>query len=95
MDAARRLAARRGDPVRIEGVRDPKDPDAALYETAALLPGPDAEVTGPRGTVPGTGSSVAAGGVVSVLMACAIVPPVPARGPLSPPDGRRDLRLSP
>jgi hypothetical protein len=41
------LAARRGDPVRIEGVSDPADPDRDLYETDALLPGPAATLAGP------------------------------------------------
>jgi hypothetical protein len=41
------LAARRGDPVRIEGVSDPADPDRDLYETGGLLPGPDATLAGP------------------------------------------------
>jgi uncharacterized protein YbjT (DUF2867 family) len=41
------LMARRGDPVRIEGVSDPADPDRDLYETGALLPGPDATLAGP------------------------------------------------
>src|ERR687887_73232 len=44
---ARLLVARRGDPVRIEGVSDPADPDRALYETGALLPGPHATLAGP------------------------------------------------
>jgi uncharacterized protein YbjT (DUF2867 family) len=44
---ARLLAARRGDPVRIEGVSDPADPDRDLYETGALLPGPHATLAGP------------------------------------------------
>jgi len=44
---ARLFAARRGDPVRIEGVSDPADPDHGLYETGALLPGPDATLAGP------------------------------------------------
>jgi uncharacterized protein YbjT (DUF2867 family) len=47
VDMAKLLAARRGDPVRIEGVRDPADPDGDLYETGALLPGPDATLAGP------------------------------------------------
>jgi uncharacterized protein YbjT (DUF2867 family) len=47
VDMARLLAARRGDPVRIEGVSDPADPDRDLYETGALLPGPDATLAGP------------------------------------------------
>ena len=41
------LAARRGDPVRIEGVSDPADTDRDLYETGALLPGADATLAGP------------------------------------------------
>jgi len=41
------LAGRRGDPVKIEGVSDPADPDHELYETGALLPGPDAVLAGP------------------------------------------------
>jgi hypothetical protein len=41
------LVARRGDPVRIEGVTDSADPDQALYESGALLPGPDATLAGP------------------------------------------------
>ena len=45
--AATRLVARRGDPLRIEGVTNPADPDAHLYETGALLPGPDAILAGP------------------------------------------------
>jgi uncharacterized protein YbjT (DUF2867 family) len=47
VDMARLFAARRGDPVRIEGVSDPADPDRHLYETGALLPGPDARLAGP------------------------------------------------
>jgi uncharacterized protein YbjT (DUF2867 family) len=41
------LAARRGDPARVEGVRDSSDPDAELLANGALLPGPDATVAGP------------------------------------------------
>jgi len=47
VDMARLLVARRGDPVRIEGVSDPADPDRDLYETGALLPGPHAILAGP------------------------------------------------
>jgi uncharacterized protein YbjT (DUF2867 family) len=47
VDMARLLVARRGDPVRIEGVTDTADPDHALYETGALLPGPNATLAGP------------------------------------------------
>jgi nucleoside-diphosphate-sugar epimerase len=46
-DMAARLAARRGDAVRIEGVRNTADPDWALYESGALLPGPMAILAGP------------------------------------------------
>jgi hypothetical protein len=37
---ARLLVARRGDPVRIEGVSDPDDPERELLETDGLLHGP-------------------------------------------------------
>jgi uncharacterized protein YbjT (DUF2867 family) len=47
VEMATLLAARRGDPVRIKGVSDPADPDAELFETGALLPGPDATLAGP------------------------------------------------
>jgi uncharacterized protein YbjT (DUF2867 family) len=47
VDMATRFAARRGDPVRVEGVTDPSDPDGALYLSGALLPGPDATLAGP------------------------------------------------
>jgi uncharacterized protein YbjT (DUF2867 family) len=47
VEMARRLVARRGEPVKIEGVSDPADPDRDLYETGALLPGPDATLAGP------------------------------------------------
>jgi uncharacterized protein YbjT (DUF2867 family) len=47
VDAAILFAVRRGDPVRIEGVSDPDDPDRDLYESGALLPGPAATLAGP------------------------------------------------
>jgi uncharacterized protein YbjT (DUF2867 family) len=47
VDMARLLAAKRGDPARIEGVTDSTDPDSALYETGGLLPGPHATLAGP------------------------------------------------
>jgi uncharacterized protein YbjT (DUF2867 family) len=47
VDAARRLVARRGDALRIEEVSDAANPDHALYETGALLPGPRAILAGP------------------------------------------------
>jgi uncharacterized protein YbjT (DUF2867 family) len=47
VDMAMLLVARRRDPVRIEGVSDPADPDRHLYETDALLPGPGAILAGP------------------------------------------------
>jgi len=47
VDMARLLAARRGDPAKIEGVSDPADPARDLYEAGALLPRPDATLAGP------------------------------------------------
>ena len=47
VDAARRLVAHRGDAVRIKGVTNTADPDHALYESGALLPGPNATLAGP------------------------------------------------
>src|SRR5437764_6423095 len=47
VEMATLLATRRGDPVRIEGVSDPADPDRDLYESGALLPGPNAVLAGP------------------------------------------------
>ncbi|HEX6418084.1 MAG TPA: NAD(P)H-binding protein [Acidimicrobiales bacterium] len=47
VDAATLLVARRGLPLKIEGVSDPGDPDSVLYESGALLPGPDALLGGP------------------------------------------------
>ena len=44
---AKLLVARTGDPVRIEGVRDPSDPDSAVYISGALLPNPHATLGGP------------------------------------------------
>ena len=47
VDAARRLVARRGEALRIEGIHNDADPDAGLYESGALLPGPNATLAGP------------------------------------------------
>ena len=47
VDAATLLVARRGDRLRIEGVSNPADPDSALYESGAALPGPNAILAGP------------------------------------------------
>jgi uncharacterized protein YbjT (DUF2867 family) len=47
VDAAKVLSARRGDGLRIEGVSNPADPASALYETGAVLPGPNAILGGP------------------------------------------------
>ncbi len=47
VEMARLLAARRGDPVRVEGATDTADPDGNLYEHGALLPGPHATLAGP------------------------------------------------
>jgi uncharacterized protein YbjT (DUF2867 family) len=41
------LAARRGHPLKIEEVSDATDPDRELYESGALLPGPNAVLAGP------------------------------------------------
>jgi uncharacterized protein YbjT (DUF2867 family) len=47
VDMVARLAAGRGDPVRVEGVADPNDPDRDLVKAGALLPGPAAILAGP------------------------------------------------
>jgi uncharacterized protein YbjT (DUF2867 family) len=48
VEMAKLLAARRGDPVRIEGVSNPPElPESHLFETGALLPGADATLAGP------------------------------------------------
>jgi uncharacterized protein YbjT (DUF2867 family) len=47
VDAARLLAARRGQPSRIELVSNEADPDRAVFEGGGLLPGPDAILGGP------------------------------------------------
>jgi uncharacterized protein YbjT (DUF2867 family) len=47
VDIATLYAARTGAKVRIVGVSDPPDPDAALYESGAVLPGPKATLAGP------------------------------------------------
>jgi uncharacterized protein YbjT (DUF2867 family) len=47
VDLGAMLAARNGDPVKVEGVSDPDDPDSVLYESGQLLPGPDAVIAGP------------------------------------------------
>jgi uncharacterized protein YbjT (DUF2867 family) len=46
-EAARLLVARRGDSLRIEVGSDPSDPYSSVYESGALLPGPDALLAGP------------------------------------------------
>jgi uncharacterized protein YbjT (DUF2867 family) len=48
VEAARLVAARRGDGLRVEEVPiDPSDPDAERYATGAVLPGPGAKLAGP------------------------------------------------
>jgi len=47
VEVARLLAARSGDPVRIEAGANQADPDGDLYENGALLPGPHAILAGP------------------------------------------------
>jgi uncharacterized protein YbjT (DUF2867 family) len=47
VEAAKLVAARRGDPVRVEERSDPSDPDSDVYTKGGLLPGPDAKLAGP------------------------------------------------
>jgi uncharacterized protein YbjT (DUF2867 family) len=47
VEMASLLAARRGDPARVEEMSDPSDPDRELFETDGLLPGPDPTLAGP------------------------------------------------
>lgn len=47
VELARLLAARRGDDGRIEEVDDPSNPDAELWASGGLLPGPGAVLAGP------------------------------------------------
>jgi uncharacterized protein YbjT (DUF2867 family) len=47
VEMARLFAARHGDPVKIDAVSNPADPEGALYENGALLPGPHAILAGP------------------------------------------------
>ena len=47
VEVANALAARRGDPERVEEMSDPTDPNRELFETDGLLPGPDAIIAGP------------------------------------------------
>lgn len=46
-ELVRLLAERRGETLAVEEVSDPADPDRELYETGALLPGPNAALVGP------------------------------------------------
>jgi len=46
-DLAALVTARRGDPVKIEAVSNPADPDDALNSNGGLLPGPQATLAGP------------------------------------------------
>jgi uncharacterized protein YbjT (DUF2867 family) len=47
VETAKLLVGRRGEPVRIEAVSDPADPDRDVLESGGLLPGPDAILAGP------------------------------------------------
>jgi uncharacterized protein YbjT (DUF2867 family) len=47
VEMASLLAARRGDPARVEEVSGQSDPDAELLANGALLPGPKATLAGP------------------------------------------------
>ena len=46
-DLARRLITHRSDPLRVEEVTDPADPDRVMEATGGLLPGPHATIAGP------------------------------------------------
>jgi uncharacterized protein YbjT (DUF2867 family) len=46
-DVARLLAARRGQPARVQEMSDPANPDRDLFENGGLLPGPHAILAGP------------------------------------------------
>jgi uncharacterized protein YbjT (DUF2867 family) len=46
-EAARLLAERRGDGLRVEETSDPSDPDSERYANGAALPGPNAKLAGP------------------------------------------------
>jgi uncharacterized protein YbjT (DUF2867 family) len=47
VEMAKLLAQRRGDPERVEETREPDEATREVYESGALLPGPDAELAGP------------------------------------------------
>ena len=47
VEAARLLAAHRGDGLRVEEQSNPSDPDSERYANGAALPGPDATLAGP------------------------------------------------
>ena len=47
VEAARVLAERRGDGLRVEETSDPSDPDSDRYANGAALPGPGAKLAGP------------------------------------------------
>ena len=46
-EMVRLLISQRGEPMRVEEVTNPADPDHELLENGALLPGPDATLAGP------------------------------------------------
>ena len=47
VDVALLFASKHADPLRIEAVSNPDDPDDALNANGALLPGPHATLAGP------------------------------------------------
>jgi uncharacterized protein YbjT (DUF2867 family) len=47
VEMARLLVSHRGDGIRVEGARNPADPEGHLYDEGALLPGPQAVLAGP------------------------------------------------
>ncbi len=46
-EMAKLVVARRNEPVTIEEVSNPDDPDREINEQGGLLPGPDAKLAGP------------------------------------------------
>jgi uncharacterized protein YbjT (DUF2867 family) len=47
VEMAKLFVARRGLPLRVQGVSDPADPESRLYTSGGLLPGPGAIIAGP------------------------------------------------
>jgi uncharacterized protein YbjT (DUF2867 family) len=47
VEIAKLFAERRGDPERVDEAREPDEPTRQVYESGALLPGPQAKLAGP------------------------------------------------